>query len=126
MKRTRRQAVAECSSPSWAACDDVGMIGEAEVVVRAEVDDLAAVDRDAGALRRLDLPLALVEALALRSSSWVRRCSRSFGVAHGGARVGHLDSDRGIDAGPIIVFRSRRHRAQATRPGDDRQTAQRR
>ena len=65
MKRTRRQAVAPRLQPVVRGLDDVGVVGEAEVVVRAEVDDLAAVDRDAGPLRRLDPPLGLVQPLRL-------------------------------------------------------------
>src|SRR5438477_502090 len=42
--------------------DNVGMIGEAEIIVGAEVDDVAPRNLDAGALRALQLPLALVEA----------------------------------------------------------------
>ena len=46
------EAVAPGFQPFEGRGDDVRVVGEAEVVVRAEVDDLAAVDADAGPLRR--------------------------------------------------------------------------
>ena len=48
----RGQAVAVALQAVVGGRDDVGMVGEAEVVVGAEVDDLAAVDADGRALRR--------------------------------------------------------------------------
>src|SRR4051812_42633186 len=42
--------------------DHRGVAGEAEVIVGAEVEDVAAVDRDVGGLRRGDHALVLVEA----------------------------------------------------------------
>ena len=45
--------------------DHLGMIGEAEIVVGAEIDHLAPGDADAAALRALDQPLALVEPVGL-------------------------------------------------------------
>ena len=63
----RREAVAPRLESLLGRGDDVGVVGQAEVVVGAEVDDLAAVDRDAGPLRRFDPPFGLVEPLRLEA-----------------------------------------------------------
>src|SRR5262249_52353923 len=66
--------------------DDRGVVGEAEVVVGAEVDDVAAVDLDGGILRRLDAALALVEALLLEAVELRAQVLDDPRVAHGGLR----------------------------------------
>ena len=63
--------------------NDLGMIGEAEVVVGAEVDYFVAADRDGRALRRLDQPLALVETGLLELFELGAKMIAEFEVAHG-------------------------------------------
>ena len=68
MKRTRGHAVAALVEPLVRRRDHVGVAGEAEVVVGAQVDDLlersarGELDLDLGPLRRVDEPLLLEEA----------------------------------------------------------------
>ena len=45
------EAVAVSAQPFTGGRDDGGMVGQAEIIVGAEVDDLAAVDGDGRALR---------------------------------------------------------------------------
>ena len=62
----RRHAVAPAAQAFLRGFDDGGMVGEAEVVVGAEVDDFSSADADGRALRSLQLALALVKALGLQ------------------------------------------------------------
>src|ERR1700722_8893730 len=65
----RRHAEAEGVEPGLGGRDDLGMVGEAEIVVGAEIDDLAPRsprgDLDPRSLRTGDQPLALSEAVGL-------------------------------------------------------------
>ena len=59
-----RHAVAPAVERLLGRGDDTGVVGEAEVVVRAEIEDLAAARHlDRGLLRRDDHPLGLEEPL---------------------------------------------------------------
>ena len=62
----RGHAVAEAFQTIGGGGDDVGMIRQAEIIVRAEVDDLAVADLDGGTLRPLKLPFALVKPLGFQ------------------------------------------------------------
>ena len=63
--------------------DDGGMIGQAEVVVGAEVDDLAAADADGRALRPLELPFASCRARGSQVVELRPQHVAEFVVAHG-------------------------------------------
>ena len=45
--------------------DDLGMIGEAQIVVGAQIDHFASADADASALRPFDQPFVLIEPVGL-------------------------------------------------------------
>src|SRR5258708_5948502 len=62
--------------------DNRGMIGEAQVVVGAEIDDFAAADANRRTLRRLDLTLALVEPLRAQVFEFVPQVSNQACIAH--------------------------------------------
>jgi hypothetical protein len=64
------------------------VIGEAEVVVRAEVDHLAAVDGDAGELPTLDASFGLVQSLRLQAGDLGGEELNQFAVGHGRNPVG--------------------------------------
>src|SRR5262245_44512505 len=61
----RRQPIAVASEPFMGRLDDGRMIGQAKVVIGAEVDDLAAADLDGGSLWPLQLALAFVQSAGL-------------------------------------------------------------
>ena len=72
MKRTEAMPKPNSSSAVARGGDDVGVVGEAEIVIGAEVEQLAfaalrarILDADVRRLRRRDHPLALHEALGL-------------------------------------------------------------
>ena len=59
MKRTEAIPKPRSSRAFLAVDDDLGVVGQAEVVVGAEVDDLTLGNVDRGALRRRDHPFLL-------------------------------------------------------------------
>src|SRR5439155_12657980 len=61
-----RQAVAIAPEAVMGGLNNRGMTGQAEIVIGAEVDDLASGHADGRALRSLQLPLTLVKAAALQ------------------------------------------------------------
>ena len=64
MKRTDAMPKPQCSSPSRAAAMSRGIVGETQIVVRAEVEHFGArAQADVRRLRAFDHPLRLVEAI---------------------------------------------------------------
>jgi hypothetical protein len=63
--------------------DDLGVVGQAEVVVGAEVQYLAALERfNLDTLRRRDLPLALVQPVGFDLRQLVLQSLKSRLIAH--------------------------------------------
>ena len=75
----RRHAEAESFEPCLGGGDDFGMVGQAEIVVGAEIDHFAPADADPPALRAFDQPLALMRPsasiLASAARNWARKAS---------------------------------------------------
>jgi hypothetical protein len=74
---THRSHAESPAAERLAGCgDDLGVVGEAKVVVGAHVDDLPAIlESDEGVLRRVDVALAFIE-------------SRSIDFGEGGLELG--------------------------------------
>src|SRR5439155_18390106 len=88
----RGQAVAVAAQSLVGRLDQGGVVGQPEVVVGAEVDDLAAADGDAGALGPLQLALALVQPLGAQvvelRLQHLQEVLVAHGVSPGGPRTG--------------------------------------
>src|SRR5262249_28031280 len=84
----RRQAVAVAAQTLVGGLDDGRVIGQAEVVVGAEVDDVATVGADGSALRRLQLALALVQPAGAEVLELRAQYLTQVGVAHRSALDG--------------------------------------
>jgi hypothetical protein len=82
----RGHAVAVRPEPPVGGLDHGRVAGQAEVVVGAEVDDLAAADRDGRALRPLDLALALEQAAGADVVELAAQHFPQGRVAHGHLR----------------------------------------
>src|SRR5262249_32619620 len=63
--------------------DDGGVVGQSEVVVGAEVEDVPGGDSDVGALGRLDLAFLFVQALAAQVVELPAQDLKQMRVAHG-------------------------------------------
>ena len=91
------------------------MVGQAEIVVGAEVDDLAAGDADGRALRPLELALALVEALGLEVVELALQLVAETLIAHGVLLPSSIGVQPGIRNAKLARPTRRRFRFAARR-----------
>ncbi len=63
--------------------DDGGVIGEAQIIVRAKINDFAARDLDGRALRRLNLAFFLVQSLVFQARDFRAQMFDHPGIGHG-------------------------------------------
>ena len=87
-KANRGETVAVMAQPFLSRLDNGRMVREAEVIICAEVDDLAAADANGGALGALQLPLALVKAFRSEIFESALQFAAERNVAHRRLRAG--------------------------------------
>src|SRR5262249_27776212 len=80
------EAIAETSQAFFGGSHNSGVVGQAQVVISAEVNDLAAADANRRILRRLNLPFALVQAALLQVVELRSQVLPHVAVAHNATR----------------------------------------
>src|SRR5262249_41490245 len=86
-KADRGHAVAPATESLLCGLDDGRVIRQPEVVVGAEVDDLAPRNADGGALRTLETPLSLEQATSADVVELAAEHVAKLAVAHGDVLV---------------------------------------